>query len=195
MKAPPLDLLRPNRPASAVGLLLLVAAVVALVAAMQYLDALRTQGAELDERESDVAREEGRRRLISIAHSKPVNPQTQALMARQKYATEPARDLIEGGWRPQIAFLTLEVATEPREINMVFETKSVQDALSYADWLLANPATERVVLRRQTEKPGPPIESVETNLQVVWRALHRDEAPPASADTPMRVASNAGAPR
>ncbi|WP_144109483.1 hypothetical protein [Paraburkholderia sp. BCC1886] len=170
MKAALLDLTRANRAGVVPGLVGLMLAAVVLLGTVRYLDALKEQGAALDERESAIASEEGRRELISRAHRQPDNPRAAQLMAQQKYATEPARDLIEGGWRPNIAFLTMEIATASREINMVFETRSVQEALSYSDWLEAQAGTERVVIKRQAEKPGPPVKSVETTLQITWRA-------------------------
>lgn len=54
---------------------------------------------------------------------------------------------------------------------MQFETRSVQEAISYADWFQVQPQTESVTLKRQTEKPGPPAPSVQTSLQVTWKAF------------------------
>lgn len=171
MKPLRLDLHRANRPDAAAGLIVLVLAVVALLAAVQYLDALEGQGEAMDERESAIARAEQRHQVISKAHEKRDNPRAAELMAQQRFATEPARDLIEGGWNPNIALLTLEVATASRQINIVFETRTVQEALSYADWFDRQPGTEQVTVKRQVEKPGPPVKSVETTLQVTWRAM------------------------
>jgi hypothetical protein len=191
MKAPALNLHRPNRPDAAPGLLALVVGVVVLVAAMQYLDALKAQGEALDERETAIVQKEKMFERISRATRKSDNPKAAELMAQQRYATEPARDLIEGGWNPNIAFLTLELITASRQINMVFETRSAQEALSYADWLQAQPGTESVTVRRQTEKPGPPVKSVETALQVTWKPFVAKPLAGASAS----ATKPAGAPQ
>jgi hypothetical protein len=169
MKAPALDLHRPNRPGAAAGLLALVIGIVVLMMAMRYLDTLKDEGLALDDRESAIAQREKVFERISRAHRSASNPHAAELMAQQRYAAEPARDLIEGGWTPNIAFLSIELITASRQINMQFETRSAQEALSYADWLQAQPGTETVTVKRQTEKPGPPVKSVETALQVTWK--------------------------
>lgn len=169
MKAPRLDLHRPNKPGAAPGLLALALGVVVLIVTMQYLDELKSQGESLDERESAIARREARFKTISNAHRDSGDARMAELMAQQRYASEPARDLIEGGWNPNIAFLTVDIVTASRQFNMQFETRSAQEALSYADWLQAQPGTESVTVKRQTEKPGPPVKSVETSLQVTWK--------------------------
>ncbi|EKS68467.1 MULTISPECIES: hypothetical protein [Caballeronia] len=171
MKAPVIDLHRPNRPGAAVGLLALVVGIVALIAAMQYRDALKEQGEALDEREATIAKQEAKFHVISNAHRESGDARMAQLMAQQRYATEPARDLIEGGWHPNIALLSLDFVTASRQINMQFETRSVQEAISYADWLQAQPGAESVAIKRQIQKPGPPAPSVETSLQVTWKAF------------------------
>ncbi len=117
MRVPRLDLHRANKPGAAPELLALVAGVITVIAAMQYLDALKEQGEALDERESIIAKKEAKFQSISQA----------------RRGSSDARDLIEGGWHPNIAFLTLDIVTASRQINMQFETRSVQEALSYAD--------------------------------------------------------------
>jgi hypothetical protein len=169
MKAPRIDLHRPDKPGPAAGLIALAAGIVMVIAAMQYRDTLTAQGEALDERESVVAKKEARFRSISQARRNGSDARAAALMAQQRYAAEPARDLIEGGWHPDIAFLSIDISTASRQINMQFETRSVQEALSYADWFQAQPGTENVAVKRQTEKPGPPVKSVETALQVTWK--------------------------
>ncbi|MDR5788030.1 hypothetical protein P9281_15995 [Caballeronia sp. LP003] len=171
MKAPVIDLHRPNRPGAAVGLLALVVGIVALIAAMQYRDALKEQGEALDEREATIAKQEAKFHVISNAHRESGDARMAQLMAQQRYATEPARDLIEGGWHQNIALLSLDFVTASRQINMQFETRSVQEAISYADWLQAQPGAESVAIKRQIQKPGPPAPSVETSLQVTWKAF------------------------
>jgi hypothetical protein len=171
MKAPVLDLHRANRPGAVPGLLALVVAIVGLVATMEYLGALKEQGEALDERQSVIAGKEAKFRTISNAHRGANNARTAQLMAQQRYAIEPARDLIAGGWRPNIAFLSVDIVTASRQINMQFETRSAQEALSYVEWLLAQPGTENLTIKRQVEKPGPPVASVETTLQVTWKAF------------------------
>ena len=171
MKAPHLEFRRGNRPSSTVGLIALVIATIVLLTTVRYLDALKHEGAALDERESAVAQKEQRFNIISRANNRPASPQMEQLMAQQRYATEPARNLIEKGWRQNIALRTLEVVTASRQINLDFETRTVQEALSYADWLEAQPATESVSVKRQIEKPGPPMKTVETTLQVTWRVF------------------------
>jgi hypothetical protein len=180
MKTPRLDLHRANLAGSLAGIVALAIGVMALLGAVRYLDAMKDQASALDDRESAQVSEEQRREVISRARRNPDNPRAAELMALQKYAAEPARDLIEGGWKPNLAFLTLDIATASREINMVFETRSVQEALSYSDWLEGQPGTERVQIKRQAEKPGPPVHSVETTLQAIWRAPHSLAAKPAS---------------
>jgi hypothetical protein len=206
MKAPASDLHKPNKPGAGPGLLALVVGIVVLVAAMQYLDALKEQGAALDDRETTIARAEQKFESISKAHRKKGNPQAAELMAQQRYATEPARDLIEGGWNPNIAFLSIELVTASRQINMTFETRSAQEALSYADWFQAQPGTENVTVKRQTEKPGPPAKSVETALQVTWKpfvanplasasdAAGSEGAAPGASGAPTAPAATAAAP-
>jgi len=169
MKAPVLNLHRANRPGAAPGMLALVAAIIVLVATMQYLDTLKQQGAALDERETAIAKHEAKFKEISNAHRSGNDPRAAQLMAQQRYAAEPARDLIEGGWHPNIALLSLDIVTASRQINLQFETRSAQEALSYADWFQAQPGTESVAIKRQSEKAGPPAKSVETALQVTWR--------------------------
>lgn len=198
MKAAPMDLMRANVPGVAWGLTVLAIAALLLVAVMQYLDGLRQTGAALDARESTVARQEQQRQAISKAHRTRNDPRAAALMAQQRYAVEPARQLIEDGWRPDIAFLSLEVKTATREITMIFETRSVQEALSYADWIEAQPVTENLVVKRQVEKPGPPVKSVETTLQVTWRAFqpgaaHAGPAPASLAAPSAAPSARAGA--
>jgi hypothetical protein len=171
MKAPVLNLHRANQPGAVHGLLVLAVAIMLLVAAMQCLGALQQQGEALDERQTIIAQQEAAFHTISNAHRGSNDAQMAQLMAQQRYATEPARDLVEGGWQPNIALLTLDIVTAARQINMQFETRSVQEALSYADWLEAQPGTENVTIKRQVEKPGPPVASVETTLQVTWRSF------------------------
>jgi hypothetical protein len=197
MKAPVMNLHRPNRPDAAPGLLALLTGIVVLVAAMQYLDTLKDRGEALDERETSIAQREKTFESISRAHRKADNPKAAALMAQQRYATEPARDLIEGGWNPNIAFLTIDLITASRQINMQIETRSAQEALSYAEWLQAQPATESVTIRRQTDKPGPPVRSVETALQVIWKpfaAKPPGKAATASSAAPAASAASAQSP-
>jgi len=170
MKASRLDMAAPNRPDAAPGIVALLLAVALLLVAMRYLDHLKSDGEGLDERETSIARQEHKYQVIGKAHRNPGNPHAEELMTQQRYAAEPARDLIEKGWSPNIALLSLEVITTSRQINMIFETRTAQEALSYADWIEAQPATERVNVTRQTEKPGPPVKSVETTLQITWRA-------------------------
>ncbi|KND59506.1 hypothetical protein BVER_01386 [Candidatus Burkholderia verschuerenii] len=169
MRAPRLDLHRPNRPDAVAGLIALVLGIVAVIAAMQYRDALKEQGDALDERESLIAKKEAKFRSISQARRGGGDTRAAMLMAQQRYAAEPARDLIEGGWNPNIAFLSIDITTASRQINMQFETRSVQEALSYADWFQEQPGTESVSVKRQTQKAEPPAKSVETALQVTWK--------------------------
>jgi type II secretory pathway component PulJ len=191
MKTFGLDMARANRPGAAPGMVALLLAVGLLLVAMQYLDHLKRNGEALDERETSIARQEQKYQVIGKAHRNPGNPHSEALMAQQRYAAEPARDLIERGWNPNIAFLSLEVVTTSRQINMTFETRTAQEALSYADWIEAQPATERVNVTRQTQKPGPPVKSVETTLQITWRA-NAGEVATSAASVPSTAA--AGAP-
>lgn len=191
MKAPRLDLHRANRPGTVPGLIALAVGIGALIAAMQYLDALKQQGAALDERETAITRQEQKFQVISKAHRGSNDARMADLMAQQRYATEPPRDLIEGGWHPNIALLTVDIVTAARQINLQFETRSVQEALSYADWFQAQPGTESVAVKRQVEKPGPPVKSVETTLQVTWRPfVAQPVAAPVSrpASTPVAAA-------
>ncbi|HEY5804434.1 MAG TPA: hypothetical protein VIT90_12140 [Lysobacter sp.] len=183
MRASRLDLHRGNRPALPVAAVSLLGAVIALVATMQYLDVLRDRGQALDARESAISRQESSRRLIGNAHRSAADPLARDLMARQRFAMEPARDLIERGWHPGIAFLALELATDTRQINMVFETRSAQEALAYVDWLEVQPATERVLVKRQSARTGAQFNSMETSLQIIWRSLHAD---PPKGETPAR---------
>ncbi|HEY4353309.1 MAG TPA: hypothetical protein VGN31_18920 [Paraburkholderia sp.] len=197
MKARRLDMARANRPAAAQGIVALLLAVGVLLVAMRYLDHLKSNGEALDERETSIARQEQKYQVISKAHRNPGNPHAEELMAQQRYAAEPARDLIEKGWNPNIAMLSLEVVTASRQINMIFETRTAQEALSYADWIEAQPATEHVNVMRQTVKPGPPVKSVETTLQVTWRANAADavvRAASTSASAPAAAAAAPGAP-
>ncbi|MDR5853881.1 hypothetical protein P9239_14685 [Caballeronia sp. LZ062] len=195
MKAPRIDLHRANRPGAAAGLAALVVGVAAVIAAMQVRDALHARGEALDDRESVVARKEAQFARISNAHRGGADARSAALMAQQRYAAEPARDLIEAGWHPNIAFLTIDIVTASRQINMQFETRSVQEAISYADWFQAQPQTESVTLKRQTEKPGPPAPSVETSLQVTWKAFGGASAGPSAqvSGAPSAPASSATA--
>jgi type II secretory pathway component PulJ len=191
MKPIGLDMARANRPGVAPGMIALLLAVGLLLVAMRYLDHLKQNGEALDERETSIARQEQKYQVIGKAHRNPGNPHAEELMAQQRYAAEPARDLIERGWSPNLALLSLEVVTTSRQINMTFETRTAQEALSYADWIEAQPATERVSVMRQTLKPGPPVKSVETTLQITWRA-NAGEAAASAASAPSTAA--AGAP-
>jgi hypothetical protein len=186
MKTIRLDLTRANRPSVGPGLCVLLVAVAALLGSMKYLDHLKSLGGALDARETEIAREEQKYQVISKAHRNPGNPHANELMAQQRYASEPARDLIEKGWTPNIALLSVEVITASRQINLTFETRSIQNALSYADWIEAQPGTEHLNVMRQVEKPGPPAKSVETTLQITWRA---SPGQPAEGATTMPVAA------
>jgi hypothetical protein len=188
MKTIRLDMARANRPDATPGIAALLLAVVLLLAAIRYLDRLKSIGEALDERETSIARQEQKYQVISKAHRNPGNPHADELMAQQRYAAEPARDLIERGWNPNIALLSLEVITASRQINMIFETRTAQEALSYADWIEAQAATEHVNVVRQVQKPGPPVKSVETTLQVTWRA-DVGEAAAGAAAAPSAVAA------
>ena len=170
MKAIRLNLAKANRPGATAGIVALLVAIGALLMAMRYLDHLKSIGEALDTRESAIARNEQKYQTISKAHQHPGKPGADELMAQQRYAAEPARDLLERGWNSNIALLSVEVMTTTRQINVMFETRSVQDALSYADWIEAQPGTEHVSVMRQLQKPGPPTKSVETTLQITWRA-------------------------
>lgn len=170
MKTAPVDFVRGNRPPTGPGLMAIAVGIALLVGALQYLAILQEHGRQLDARDDAMAQQERQRQAVSRAHRDLENPRAAELMAMQRYATEPARHLIERGWRPNIALLSLEVATATREINLVFETRTAQEALSFADYLESQPNTERMVVKRQVEKPGPPVKSVETALQVIWRA-------------------------
>jgi hypothetical protein len=192
MKTIRLDMARANRPEAVQGIVALLLAVGLLLVAIRYLDHLKSNGEALDERETSIARQEQKYQAIGKAHRHPGNPHAEQLMAQQRYAAEPARDLIERGWSPNIALLSLEVVTTSRQINLTFETRTAQEALSYADWVEAQPATERVNVVRQTEKPGPPVKSVETTLQITWRG-NPGEASSASATQAPSTAA-AGAP-
>lgn len=201
MKASVIDLHRPNRANPVAGLVALVIGVVVVIAAMQYLDVLKDHGAALDERESVIARKEAKFKTISNANRAAGDARQATLMAQQRYAAEPARDLIEGGWHPNIALLTVDIVTAARQINMQFETRSAQEALSYADWFQAQPGTESVSVKRQSEKPGPPVKSVETALQVMWKpfvaqplASQAADAAPASAPAAASSAPTAASP-
>ncbi|WP_250450623.1 hypothetical protein [Caballeronia sp. ATUFL_M2_KS44] len=185
MKAPRIDMHHANRPGAAAGLIALLVSVAAIIAVMQYRDALHAQGEALDARESAIAKKEAQFARISNAH-RGGDARSAALMAQQRYAAEPARDLIEAGWHPDIAFLAIDIVTASRQINMQFETRSVQEAISYAGWFQAQPQVETVALKRQTKKPGPPAPSVETSLQVTWKAfaasLPATSVPPSTSD-------------
>jgi hypothetical protein len=194
MKTIRLDMARANRPDAGPGIVALLLAVGLLLVSMRYLDHLKSTGEALDERETAIARQEQKYQAISKAHRNPGNPHAEQLMAQQRYAAEPARDLIERGWNPNIALLALEVVTTSRQINMIFETKTAQEALSYADWIEAQPATERVNVMRQTEKPGPPIKSVETTLQITWRANAGEGVASAAGAATAPAAAVTGAP-
>ncbi len=189
VKAPRFDLHLSNRPRQTVPMVTLLLAVVALVAVIQYLEALRERGLALDARESAVSRSEHQRRSIGNAHTSTADPQARELMARQRYAMEPARDLMERGWHPGIALLLLDLATDTRQIDMVFETRSAQEALAYVDWLEQQSATERVLVKRQTAKPGQPDSPVETRVQVIWRPLPALPSPAATAVATSRAAT------
>lgn len=198
MKAPALNLHRPNRTDAVPGLIALLAGIVVLILTMQYVDTLTEQGEALDERESAVAKQEQTFRTISNAHRNSGDAHAAQLMAQQRYAAEPARALVEGGWNPSIALLSLDIVTASRTINMQFETRSAQEALSYADWLQAQPSTESVTVKRQTEKAGAPMASVETAIELTWRPFFG--RPGAAASGPASAAAAAssasgGAPK
>ncbi|SAK39984.1 hypothetical protein AWB76_00128 [Caballeronia temeraria] len=196
MKAPALDLHRANKPGAVAGLLALVVAIVVLMAAMQYRDTLKEQGDALDERESAIAKQEAKFHMISNAHRDSGDARMAQLMAQQQYAAEPPRDLLEKGWHPNIALLTVDLVTSTRQINMQFETRSVQEAISYADWLQAQPGAENVTIKRQIEKPGPPAPSVETSLQLTWKPFVAQPVAASSAsDAATSAASAPAAPQ
>ncbi|MBU67613.1 MAG: hypothetical protein CL858_19550 [Cupriavidus sp.] len=185
MKIERLDANRPNQPKRSAGLLAVLLAVALLIVAVQSMGDMKEQGAELDARESDVARNEARFAAISNAHRKGASDTASALMAMQRFAAEPARDLVERGWNPGMAFLSLDIITASRQIDLVMETRTAQEALSFADWLEREPGTESVAVRRQLEKPDGAVKAVETTLQITWRPfggvaanrpLHSDNA-------------------
>ncbi|UNK49992.1 hypothetical protein MNR01_02825 [Lysobacter sp. S4-A87] len=171
MKVPRFDLHLAHRPRQAAPMASLLLAIASLVAVIEYLDVLRDRGQALDAHETAIRRSEDARRSIGIAHRSAADPRARELMARQRYAMEPARDLLERGWHPGIALLLLDLATDTRQIDMVFESRSAQEALAFVDWLEMQAATERVLVKRQTGKPGPQESPVETRLQVIWRPL------------------------
>jgi hypothetical protein len=189
MRAPRFDLHLANRPPQTVSMASLLLSVTALVAAIQYLDALRDRGAALDAQETAISHSEHTRRSIGNAHRSAADPQARELMARQRYAMEPARDLMERGWRPGIAFLLLDLATDTRQIDMVFESRSAQEALAYVDWLERQAGAERVLVKRQTAKPGSTGSPVETRVQVIWRPLAGAQTQSASPVASTRPAS------
>ncbi|MFC3816166.1 hypothetical protein [Lysobacter sp. GCM10012299] len=169
MKVQRFDLHQTHRAGQAALTASLVLAVAMLVAAVQYLDALRGRGHALDAREAAIRRSEDARRVIGNAHRGAADARALELMAKQRYAMEPARDLMERGWNPGIALLLLDLATDTRQIDMVFESRSAQEALAYVDWLEMQAAAERVLVKRQTGKQGAAGSAVETRVQVIWR--------------------------
>ena len=81
--------------------------------------------------------------------------------------------------------MKLDIITASRQIDLVMETRTAQEALSFADWLEREPGTESVAVRRQLEKPDGAVKAVETTLQITWRPfggvaanrpLHSDNA-------------------
>lgn len=183
MRAPRFDLHLVNRPRQTAPLAGLLLAALALVAVVRFLEALRERGLALDAREAAASRNEHARRSIGNAHRSAADPQARELMARQRYAMEPARDLMERGWHPGIALLLLDLATDTRQIDMVFETRSAQEALAYVDWLEQQAATERVLVKRQSARPGQSDGPMETRVQVIWRPLVAVPLPAQTAST------------
>ncbi|PXV57054.1 hypothetical protein SAMN04487785_109178 [Dyella jiangningensis] len=168
MKVPSINLHRPYAAPRWSGIAVLLLSVAALVAVMQGLDRLHARAARMDDRESEITRAEQARAQVEHAHRNPA-PRRTALQAQQAYAVEPARDLLERGWQPDIAMLRIDIATATREMHLVFEARSIQTALSYIDWLDAQPSTESVQIERQAEKPGPAGDVMEVGVVVHWK--------------------------
>ncbi len=191
MKAPVLDLHRANRPHAGPGLAVLGVAIVLLLAAMQYLDALKAQGAALDQRESAVTKQEAAFEAISRARRRAdgeaaLRRRTGARADRRRMAAEH------------------RVSDARHHDGVAYHRHAVRDAQRagsavLCDWLQAQPGTENVSVKRQIEKPGPPAASVEMALQVRWKPFVGQpvatSATAATGDAPDSVsASSVAAP-
>jgi hypothetical protein len=179
MKALRLDLHGSNVATPLYGLVLLVVAIVAMVFVVRWLETAQNEGARLDMRENAIAERESERSAIHEAQRRGRNddPLVVERMAKQAFAMEPARDLIERGWNANIALLRVEVVSQMRTITLDLQARSLSDFFDYVEWMGRQSGVEQVQLSQHRERPDG---TVEAKLSVRWRVPYQLKALPAS---------------
>lgn len=184
-----LDLNAPGAVSPLPGLVLLGVAVLVLLTAMGSLDSLRAQAEALDQEDASLAAAEAARRLVGEAQSRgrDDDPLVLSMLAQQAYAMEPARDLMERGWNPDLALLRADITSKDRSVDLDLETRSLRHLLDFIDWLERQPGTDEVQLaRHQVRDDGIAVAS----MRIVWMSPYpllrpggADATRPAGAET------------
>lgn len=156
-------------------------ALLLLIGVIEIVASQRARGESLDEQSMQLHRAEQLRHRQAIEET--MNPEMLALMERQSTALLPARDLLEGAWRPTIGMLRLDLSEAAHEARLRLEAKSMQDIIAYVKWLEEQPTTAAVHLVRSASKDVPTLGSVvEADIDLTWNP---DEAAPTpSTHTP-----------
>lgn len=180
MKALRLDLHGSNVASPLYGLVVLVVAIAVMVLVVRWLETAQEEGARLDMQENAVAQQESARSAIHEAQRRGRNddPLVVERMAKQAFAMEPARDLIERGWNADIALLRVEVISQMRTIALDLQARSLSDFFDYVEWMGRQPGVEQVQLSQHRERPDGVVEA---KLSVRWRVPYPFKAPPVSA--------------
>jgi hypothetical protein len=165
------------------GMFALGIAMLMLIGVIETLSTLREHGAELD------AQTEQLRRLQQARHEQAregkLSPQMLALLAAQANALQPASDLLERAWRPNIGMLRVELTAASHDARLQLEARSMQDVIAYLQWLEEQPAVAAAHLLRSADKDVPKLgKVVEVNIELRWREGTAAPAGMASAHTP-----------
>lgn len=157
---------------SRIGLSVLAAGAVLLALAATYLHAQRVRADALapQERRIEQALQE-RRAIDAVENVTPLNAEASEAARRQQLSVQPGIVAIESNWRPDIAVLHVDLATQQRRIRLEVEARNVNDLLSFVDDLEQSPRIERASLNSNGVREEDPNRPVIASIDAVWREV------------------------
>lgn len=167
-----LDFARRRATDSRIGLSVLGAGAMLLALAATYLHAQRVRADALAPQERGVEQALQERRAIdAMAQAAPLNAEASEAARLQQLSVQPGIVAIESNWRPDIAVLHVDLATQQRRIRLEVEARTVNDLLSFVDALEQSPRIEKASLNSHGVREEDPNRPVIASIDAVWREV------------------------
>jgi len=163
-----LDFHRVHKPTPWIGLLLVVASVVALLwistqqdIVSQYRDQVEAQESTLKWKKQQIASQ-----AKAEQKETPVNEKVAAIRRAQQVSAMASLRTVESSWSRNIALLRMDVSPADHSIKLDLEARSAADLLGWIDQISHQPGVDRVVLAHQQVKAGDPFKPTQATVEI-----------------------------